>query len=138
MNRLRRELGTRLRLLFKELENPRYSESEFGLQPEQGDRIALLARLGPDAKILQRYFIYQREFWLGRDRELCDLYIASPKVCLKHARICQYAGNFYIEDLASRNGTYVGGRQIPRRKQILLADEAYIRLADIHFYFQVD
>jgi len=57
------------------------------------------ARLKPGAYIV------------GRDPG-CDIVIPDPYVSRRHARIFYRDGRWYIEDLGSRNGTYVDGEDI--------------------------
>ena len=51
---------------------------------------------------------------LGRHPE-CDIVLDSGAVSRQHARIQRVDDKFYIEDMQSRNGTYVNGRQIRER-----------------------
>ncbi|MDO5733991.1 MAG: FHA domain-containing protein [Eubacteriales bacterium] len=127
-----------LRLRLKELEDPRYREANSLIDGEEGGRIALLAKTDQSGYIKARYFVFNKEFWIGRDPELNDLVLSESSICLRHCRLCQYAGNFYIEDFASKNGTYLNGRRLQRRKQILLPDKCLLKFADLNFYFEAD
>ena len=69
---------------------------------------------------------------LGRHPE-CDLVLDSGAVSRQHARIIQVEGKAYIEDLHSRNGTYVNGK--PVRQRQLLQEHDRITLCDIAFVF---
>ena len=53
---------------------------------------------------------------LGRSGD-CDVRLNSPGVSRQHARIAQRNEQFVLEDLCSRNGTFVNGRRVtsPRR-----------------------
>jgi len=48
---------------------------------------------------------------VGRDPG-CDIVIPDPYVSRRHARILYKDNKWYIEDLGSRNGTYVDGEDI--------------------------
>ncbi|MDO5737837.1 MAG: FHA domain-containing protein [Eubacteriales bacterium] len=103
-----------------------------------GERFALLARLDQNGDLLERYFIFKREFWIGRDPDLNELVLSSKQLSPRHCRISHYAGNFYIEDFNSENGTYLNGRKLPRHRAIKLPEQARIKLADLNFFFQIE
>ncbi len=72
---------------------------------------------------------------LGRHPE-CDIVLDSGSVSRQHARIQRIDEKFYIEDMQSRNGTYVNGRQIRERQ--LLSDQDRITLCDVVMVFHAD
>src|SRR5208337_1939169 len=72
---------------------------------------------------------------LGRHPE-CDIVLDSGAVSRQHARIHRVDNRFYIEDMQSRNGTYVNGRQI--REQHLLNDQDRITICDVVMLFDDD
>lgn len=56
-------------------------------------------------------------FILGRGKEVSDVVLPNdPQVSRQHAAVIFARGDFYIEDLASSNGTYVGDRRVRRGK----------------------
>lgn len=61
---------------------------------------------------------------LGRHPS-CDLQINDPTVSGRHAQIATYFGLSYIQDLESKNGTYVNGRPVHMH---VLRDGDVIRL----------
>jgi len=69
---------------------------------------------------------------LGRHPD-CDIVLDSGAVSRQHARIQRVDGKFYIEDMQSRNGTYVNGRQI--RERYPLSDQDRITLCDVVMVF---
>ncbi len=72
---------------------------------------------------------------LGRHPE-CDIVLDSGAVSRQHARIQRVDDRFYIEDMQSRNGTYVNGRQI--RQPQVLNDQDRITLCDVVLVFSDD
>jgi ABC-type multidrug transport system ATPase subunit/pSer/pThr/pTyr-binding forkhead associated (FHA) protein len=48
---------------------------------------------------------------IGRD-PACDLPLAFPMISWRHAKLTREAGGILVEDLGSRNGTFVGGIRI--------------------------
>ena len=69
---------------------------------------------------------------LGRDPE-CDVVFYSGSVSRQHAQIERIEGEFFIEDLQSRNGTYVNNTRIRERHQ--LSDQDRITLCDVVLVF---
>lgn len=68
------------------------------------------------------------EFILGRDPMFTDLSFPDPWMGRKHARIRKENGHFYIEDLASLNGTYVDGRKLLRFESLLLPHHCVLKM----------
>jgi serine phosphatase RsbU (regulator of sigma subunit)/pSer/pThr/pTyr-binding forkhead associated (FHA) protein len=73
---------------------------------------------------------------IGRDADRCQIVIPHASVSREHARITQENGIFYIEDLKSRNHTFVNSRQISERTPLRPDDR--IRICDYLFVFQAD
>jgi serine phosphatase RsbU (regulator of sigma subunit)/pSer/pThr/pTyr-binding forkhead associated (FHA) protein len=72
-----------------------------------------------------------QEIVLGRNPE-CTIMLDAPAVSRQHARITRREGEFFIEDLQSRNGTFVNGEPVlkarPLREsdQVAICDEVFI------------
>lgn len=49
---------------------------------------------------------------IGRKAALADEVIRDPTVSMRHARVIRKGGRFYIEDLESREGTWVDGERL--------------------------
>jgi phosphoserine phosphatase RsbU/P len=71
---------------------------------------------------------------LGR-HPACDIVLESAAVSRQHARILDASGTFYLEDLHSRNGTYLNGRQVKRRE--LLSEDDEVGICDLSFTFHL-
>jgi ABC-type multidrug transport system ATPase subunit/pSer/pThr/pTyr-binding forkhead associated (FHA) protein len=50
--------------------------------------------------------------------ETCDVRIEEPKVSRRHCAVFKLPEGFLIEDLQSRNGTYVNGQRIDRKTMV--------------------
>ena len=70
---------------------------------------------------------------LGRHPELVDEIIQDQNVSRRQARIAVQAGQFYIEDLNSRNGTFLNHRKLSPFKPMLLDCGALVRLGGLEF-----
>ncbi len=64
---------------------------------------------------------------LGRDPS-CDVVLDAEDVSRRHARVREESGRHLVEDLGSRNGTFVGEERISRR---VLASGDLLRLGSV-------
>ncbi len=72
---------------------------------------------------------------LGR-HPACDIVLASAAVSRHHARILNIDSAYYLEDLHSRNGTFLNGRPLSQRQ--LLTENDEIGICDLVFAFHLD
>jgi hypothetical protein len=134
IRKIRRALGD-------DAEHPRFVETVVGkgyrfiaslatdaatVRPQEdgadGDAVAAdrLRRAGPYYLVTRgkRQFVLNGdENLLGRD-PAAAVHIDHPSVSRRHARISIHAGRVLLEDLQSRNGTFLDGRQIRTRTEI--------------------
>ena len=54
---------------------------------------------------------------IGRSKQ-CDLYVSSPDVSLEHAKITCTDGKYYIQDLKSKNGTFLNDKRVQRKMRL--------------------
>jgi len=71
---------------------------------------------------------------LGR-HPACDIVLESAAVSRQHARILNVEGSFYLEDLHSRNGTFLNGRPVGQRQ--LLSENDEVGICDLSFMFHL-
>ncbi len=77
---------------------------------------------------------------LGQDRTVlgrnpdCHVVIPVTSVSREHAQILRVNGEFFIEDLQSRNGTFVNNEQVTQRR--LLKNNDKVRICDFQATFQ--
>jgi pSer/pThr/pTyr-binding forkhead associated (FHA) protein len=62
-----------------------------------------------------------------------DVRIDDPRVSRLHARIEMRDDGVYVEDLGSRNGTFVDGEAVAKSRQLAHGDEMTIGTASIIF-----
>jgi len=85
----------------------------------------LLVLEGPGAG--QRIVIEQQPLIIGRE-ETCDLVIPDRQVSRQHARIRLEADRYVLEDLGSKNGTFVNGQELSGPYPLQDGDEIQIAL----------
>jgi sigma-B regulation protein RsbU (phosphoserine phosphatase) len=72
---------------------------------------------------------------LGRrsDCDIQDVFDGNERVSRQHSKIIDEGGKFFIEDLGSRNGTFVNGRRLAKRLRLSSGDK--IEICGIGFRF---
>lgn len=77
----------------------------------------------------QQWIIQSDQFRIGRGGE-CDIIIPDSRVSREHILIFRGEdGNYYIEDLESKNGTHVNGLPLETVRQLREGDEIQVALA---------
>jgi len=71
---------------------------------------------------------------LGRHPD-CDIVLDVQAVSRQHARIVRNGSDFFVEDMESRNGTYVNGEKIDKRR--LLRDNDRLKICNLLFTFRL-
>jgi len=80
----------------------------------------------------QQFTLEAAEAVLGRHPE-CDIVLEAPAVSRQHAKVAQVDGAYFLEDLGSRNGTYLNGRLLTNRQP--LSENDQIQICDLMFVF---
>jgi len=98
------------------------------------EEVLLVAEGGPlDG---QRWSLH-RAMVLGRAPG-CDIVIPDRQVSRRHARITQTPDGFLLEDLSSKNGTYLNGRRVTQPTVLRDGDEVQIALAQKFLFISSD
>lgn len=96
---------------------------------------AYMIRLSNQEKIL----INNREFVIGRSEEQADYAIVDNKwISNVHCSIISTKEGCYVRDLGSMNHTYLNDNLISTKKEMLIPDNAIIRLGNERFRFKYD
>lgn len=64
--------------------------------------------------------------------------LGDPAISRRHARIQQRGQVYLLEDLGSRNGTFIDGRRVASHTPVVLASGARVHLGPVSFQFIVD
>ena len=81
----------------------------------------------------EQWDLRRAETVIGRQQG-CDILLDNGAVSRNHARILENHGTYYIEDMRSRNATYLNEQKIERRTQ--LQDNDRIGICDVVFLYQ--
>ncbi|HEV3340703.1 MAG TPA: SpoIIE family protein phosphatase [Pirellulales bacterium] len=83
----------------------------------------------------QRYLIAGDNAVIGRDPD-CDVVLHVTAVSRRHARVFVDSGTFFIEDLHSRNGTFVNGQPVVAPQRLAENDRVAVCEAMFSFHQQ--
>jgi DNA-binding response OmpR family regulator len=75
-----------------------------------------------------RWVIDRTDMIIGREED-CDIVLPSRQVSRNHARIRRSGGRHILEDLGSKNGTFVNGRELTEPYPLQDGDEIQIALS---------
>ena len=75
-----------------------------------------------EGAIVEEVDLSQKPFYLvGRQQELCDIFLENPTISRKHAVIQHKdTGDIYLYDMGSTHGTFVNKKQVPSHQYIKL------------------
>lgn len=78
--------------------------------------------------------INKEVFVLGKHPKMSDFAIdITPTISRQHCQIIKENGGYYIEDLNSKNYTYVDGEKLSAGQRVLIKKDTMIRLAEVEF-----
>jgi sigma-B regulation protein RsbU (phosphoserine phosphatase) len=80
----------------------------------------------------QEYVLDRDVHVMGRHPD-CEIVLDVGAVSRQHARILRQNGGFYVEDLKSRNGTFVNDKLVEGQQQLKDRDE--VKICDLVFQF---
>ena len=76
------------------------------------------------------------ELVIGKGSQ-ADVIVSNPIISRAHAKISCHNGTCTIQDLGSKNGTFVGDQKISGNNIVVLTDGMYITLGNEIFQFKV-
>jgi serine phosphatase RsbU (regulator of sigma subunit) len=82
----------------------------------------------------QRLELSRDEFVIGRDPK-SDLVVDVGAISRRHARIARQGHEFLLEDMGSRNGTYLNNEMLDAHKPRALKEGDRLRICDIEYTF---
>lgn len=93
----------------------------------------LHSRSASELELKKRYMIYGKAV-IGRNKS-CDIVLREKYISGEHVRIWFEKGEWYLEDLGSRNGTVINDQKI--RGKVLLDPQDEISFGDLRFVFEL-
>lgn len=75
----------------------------------------------------RHWILTKDEIILGRDED-CDLALTERQISRQHIRIYKQGDIYYIQDLDSKNGTWVNGLQLKGSRELHDGDEIHVAL----------
>lgn len=88
------------------------------------------------SNFLGRSFVLEKkEILIGRG-EGSDMLIDDPLVSKIHCKILFDDNKFYIEDLGSKNSTFLNGKVLKKRTQLIYGDRIIIGNTILRFYIE--
>ena len=121
-----------MRLIYMDVKKmSRFESEDFSAAPTASLRLTK-SKVPLTSEVKRRYPIYG-EAVIGRSKK-CDIVINEKFVSGEHLKIWYEDGECYLEDLGSRNGTFVNDQRI--RKMVLLDPEDVISIGGLNFVFE--
>lgn len=94
----------------------------------------LIANEGP---LNGQQWILKGQLLIGRDG-VCDIVIPDRQVSRQHARITNTGKGIILEDLGSKNGTFVNNQPLTAEVKLVEADEIQIALTQTFLFLSSD
>ena len=87
-----------------------------------------------DGKLVQDVHLGTEDLRIGRGED-ATLQLRHPLISRKHARLYLSPAGYIVEDLGTKNGTFVGGRRVQRHR---LEDSDELEIADVILRYHAD
>ncbi len=91
--------------------------------------------LSDESAVKRKYPLSEQPIVIGRHPD-CDIQIEGDSVSRQHARITFEQGHFYLQDLNSRNGTYLNDHPVHAPTKIY--DQSEIKICDVSLLFHLN
>lgn len=118
--------------------NPIFEE-----EPESEDPGTVLLREPETKRYLlvrsdtkEQYLLDQKEMIIGKHTEKAQILLTDPVVSRIHAKVMIKNQGIYIQDMNSKNGTYVNEKRLNESEEILLTYKDSLSIANIQFFLQ--
>lgn len=85
----------------------------------------------------ERYELSNKEMVIGKNKERAQILLTEPTVSRIHAIITKTGNSWYIQDLNSKNGTYLNGARLPIRTDTLVQESDELYVANIPFHLEL-
>ncbi|MCP4603518.1 MAG: FHA domain-containing protein [Proteobacteria bacterium] len=110
------------------------TRKDFAMMSEVSHPCLLVAFARPGASTVDRCQV-KASYIIGRSSD-CDLAVSDINSSKRHIHIKKISDDFWIEDLGSKNGTFVDGSRLLGKKK--LSGSEVIRMGELVFVFHSD
>jgi hypothetical protein len=122
-----------IRMIYLDIKSMSVSRANVG---EQYPYLKLLNRRESLKFKVEEAYSLDRSISIGREASN-NVVIADPFLSKRHAFFLVKDGQVFIEDLNSRNGTFLNGEKINQSEKIELSDGDKIRMGNLEFLFRI-
>jgi len=84
-----------------------------------------------------RALVWVDDFLIGRDKSICDLFLDHTSISDRHARIIHRGSMYFLVDLGSAAGTWIGSRRLYSYEESPLMDKDTVLCGDLRFIFSL-
>lgn len=92
-----------------------------------GDREKPVLVVNEGERAGQRWTVERESVIIGRGKE-CDIVLSEQQVSRQHVKIKLVGEAYYVEDLNSRNGTWLNGEQFSGERPLKDGDEIHVAM----------
>ncbi|MGL4452039.1 MAG: DUF6382 domain-containing protein [Sarcina sp.] len=87
-------------------------------------------------EITERVYITKNNFIIGRLGSECDYVINNNTVGKKHLKVVKENNEFYIEDLYSKNGTYINEKRVKSGQLYKVKENFKIKISNVELIYK--
>lgn len=81
------------------------------------------------------FLVWVDDYLIGADKSLCDLYVNDDSVDLMHARILKRGHTYFLSDLGSSSGTWIGHQRLYSHEETPLNENDIIIIGNYRLLF---
>lgn len=92
-------------------------------------------KLSAEHRRCRSFLIWVDDYLIGADKSLCDLYLNDDSISYMHARIIKRSHMYYLVDLGSEKGTWIGHQRLYSNEETPLNENDQIKIGKYRFIF---
>ncbi|MCR5743371.1 MAG: FHA domain-containing protein [Lachnospiraceae bacterium] len=114
-------------------QDKRFVTQDIEKDDENGLQFSLEELDVPEGGEAERFMMTTFPYVVGKQADIVDRCIEGPAISRRHAKFTSEGGRLYVEDLNSRNGTFLNNVQLTVEKRCPVSDGDVISLANRRF-----
>ncbi len=124
-----------IRLIYLDVKKmSRFEDDKVNVSDVPTASLRPVARQTTEETVLKKRYMIYGEAIIGRNKS-CEIVLREKYISGQHVRIWYEKGEWYLEDLGSRNGTKINGQRIGRR--VMLDPQDEISVGGLRFIFEL-